>query len=190
MKTTRMLLPLICSLFCLLFFLPTAYAQTEKGTLLLGGNASMSFNSQMSNKSFGVSIYPQVGFFVANKFALGANVSLGYSSYDVNSFRSGSIGIGPFVRYYLGAGKAIPFLEARGGWNHYQSKYKEPNGTTRKDRQNSGYGGLGLGLAYFLTPTIGLESLLSYDLYRQNSYTNRALNLRIGFQIYFSRNKE
>lgn len=187
---TRMLILFTSYLFCSLFFLPAAFAQTEKGSLLLGGNVGMNFSSQPNNKHFSASVSPRVGVFVVNRLALGATVPMGYTSSGINSSRYFNIGIGPFVRYYMGAGKAVPFLEAKGGWNHSRYRYEAPIGIERKETQNYGYGGLGLGLAYFLTPSVGLESLLSYDIYRQNSFTNRNLNLNIGFQIYFSRNQE
>jgi hypothetical protein len=190
MKTTRMLFTFFYFLFCTILFLPEAYSQSEKGSILLGGNATMSFSSQSHNKYFSASVSPHVGIFIANRFALGATIPFGYSSSWVNSSRYLNIGIGPFVRYYMGGGKVVPFLQGKGGWNHSRYSYEEPSGIKRKDIQNSGYGGLGLGLAYFITPSVGLESLLSYDLYRQNSFTNRVLNLNVGFQIYFSRNKE
>lgn len=186
-----MFFTLIFCLFSTVLFLSDAFAQTGKGSMLLGGNAGINFSSERSDdKSFGMSLYPQAGFFVANSFALGASVSLGYSSYNTNSTRTNNIGLGPFVRYYLGSGKALPFLEARGGWGRYQSRYEEPGGVERKYTDHIGYGGLGIGLAYFLTPSVGLEPLLSYDIYGEDSYTRRTLNFRIGFQVYFSRKGE
>jgi hypothetical protein len=196
MKMTRMLILFTSYLFCSLFFLPAAFAQTEKGSLLLGGNAGMNFSSQPNNKHFSASVSPRVGVFVANRLALGATVPVNYSSSEINSFRYFNIGIGPFVRYYMGAGKAVPFLEARGGLNFSRYRYEEPGGIERKETQNYRYGGLGLGLAYFITPSIGLESILSYDANRSSSSnsmgsnTSGQLNLNIGFQIYFSRNQE
>ena len=183
----------ICSLFCLFILLSEAYAQTEKGNILLGGNAGMSFYSEQNENVFNASLSPRIGFFVANRFAVGASLPLGLNT--SKNYESWNIGIGPFARYYFGSGKIMPLIEAEVSLNRFRSRYRELGGNTITNTYNMRNIGVGLGLAYFLTPAIGLEGILSYDASRSrvNSFgssTRGQLNLNVGFQIYFSRNQE
>lgn len=190
MKTTP---NIFTFLFCIILFLSEAHAQTEKGTLLLGGSAGMSFDSREGPNYFNVFVSPRIGIFVANRLALGAGVPFSFTS--TGDFESSSIGIGPFMRYYFGNGKVSPFLEARGSLNRFSSQYREINGGMATNTSTTRSGGLGVGLAYFITPAISLESMLSYDATRVgnrmgSNSTRGTLNLNIGFQIYLSRRQE
>lgn len=194
MKTTRMFLPLINCLFCSLFFLPSAFAQTGKGTLLLGGNAGMSFYSEQNENVFNASLSTRIGFFVVNRFAVGASLPLSLNT--SRDYESWNIGIGPFARYYIGKGKVNPFMEVDLSWSRFRYRYREPGGSIITNTNQTRSLGLGIGLAYFITPNIGLETILSYDLTGTKmtpgrSYSSRGrLNLNVGFQVYFSRSPE
>jgi hypothetical protein len=74
----------------------SANAQTEKGTLLLGGDVS--FQTSDGNSLF--TARPNVGFFVANNFAIGGQFTL----FAGDGFTSWAVG--PFVRgYFAGSEK-------------------------------------------------------------------------------------
>jgi hypothetical protein len=98
-----------------LFVSALASAQTEKGSFMIGGNASVEFNKNDQNgdtgetKTFSISINPQAGYFVANNFSLGlslpVSISRGKSTYPgINGeaeSKTNGFGVAPFVRYYI-----------------------------------------------------------------------------------------
>lgn len=117
--------------------------------------------------------------------AIGVDVNLGLST------GSGSTdflyGIGAFGRYYVADKKveidkkARWFFEASAGFNGVNKKAGDVSTNT------NGLGlGIGPGLAYFITPNIGLEGLLKYDLTVGfgSSTTAHRVSLNVGFQIY------
>lgn len=192
MQTTRSHFVFFSCLFCSLFFLTPSYAQTGKGSMLLGGNGGIRFDSENNQKIFNAYLSPRIGLFVIDKLAIGIGLPLSINTSE--DFENSSIGISPFIRYYIGGSKLIPFLEARGGFSRVHSRYKGTWGTIVTNNTNVSNMGLGLGAAYFITPAIGLEAIFAYDTTRfgyENGSSNRgSLSLNFGFQVYFSRNRE
>jgi outer membrane protein len=139
-----------------------AAAQTEKNTLLLGGN--LSFNSTESVNSFTAT--PNIGFFVINNLAIGGEFSLftseGYTSW----------GVGPYARYYFGQNaKGKPYLGASaliGGADEVDTEV--------------GFGAHA-GYAFFLNKSIALQLGLQYN--RMNEMDN--FGIGAGFQIHFKK---
>src|SRR5687767_3997835 len=100
MQTTRLQFVFLSCLLCSLFFLTPSYAQTGKGSMLLGGNGGLRFDSENSQNIFNAYLSPRIGFFVIDKLALGISLPLSISTSD--DFENSSIGISPFIRYYIG----------------------------------------------------------------------------------------
>lgn len=139
-----------------------ANAQTEKGTVLLGGEVA--FTSIESTSMFNLA--PNVGFFVADNFAVGGQFSFftseGYTSW----------GVGPFARYYFSkntSGK--PFVGAN----------LNIGGDDNTDTQ-VGFGAKA-GYALFLNKSIALEFGVSYN----RTEGIDMIGVGAGFQIHFKR---
>lgn len=113
---------------------------------------------------------------------MGTGLPFSFSSSE--RFNAFNIGISPFARYYFNTNKVSPFVEGKVGFSHVASTYKETVGTPSKNSNQYLTGGLGVGIAYFITPTIGLEAILSYDILRLDLNNKNSLNLNAGFQIY------
>lgn len=148
---------------CLLFvFAVAANAQTEKGTLLLGGNVT--FTSIESTSSFTAA--PNIGVFVINNLAVGAEASF-FTSEGYNAWA-----VGPFARYYFGnttTGK--PFVAA--GLNIGGGKDMDTE---------TGFGAQA-GYALFLNKSVALELAANY---KRMSGVN-VYGAGVGFQIHFKK---
>lgn len=168
------------NLFGLLAFMTiglAASAQTESGNYLVGGN----FTLNTAKNDFRLALTPSVGYFIINNLAAGANVDLSYSKVGTN--KTTTFGVGPFARYYLGTLNIRPFAHANVNFTSNRSK----NVTGSETFNGTNYF-LGGGLAAFINRNVAIEGLAGY------SHTNYAhlsgsggFNLRIGFQIYLSK---
>ncbi|MCW3080744.1 hypothetical protein [Segetibacter sp.] len=163
-----------------------AKAQIQRGNVLVGGDIA-NFDVGLNRGSvFNVNISPKAAWFIRDNTAVGAYLNLGYQT----AKGQGSdflYGIGALVRQYSG-GNAVPavrhtrlFVEANVGIDGINHSASSTNTTT------NGLGlGIGPGLAYFITPNIGLEGLVMYRgiLGFGTRATSSNLNLNVGFQIY------
>lgn len=167
---------LITSIF---FFIHLpGHAQTEKGSRLLGGGGFF----RSSDGSFSTYINPDLGLFLVDNMAVGASLPLFYRNYDTGS--SISLGLTPFVRYYVGEGRTRFFALASMGYNRSWYRYKE-DVLGENHSEGYGMGTAGIGLAYFLSSQVGLEAMLSYNgrNYQEGDYDGY-FDLAFGFQIY------
>lgn len=140
------------------------YGQTEKGTLMLGGNLSF----QAGDEAVLFIVNPAVGVFLREKLAVGVNASLlsseGYTQWS----------LGPFARYYFGnSEKGKPF--GQGAVSVY--------GGDDSDLYLGG--GLTGGYAIFLNPSIALEFSASYFRISDSGL----FILGAGFQVHFRKGK-
>lgn len=157
----------------------SGYAQLEKGTLLLGGSGSFQKYKGISN----LTLNPNIGLFLANKFVLGLN-----ASYINSSSNTTLVGLGPYARgYFLSGAKGSLFASA--GFNYFNIKFSNTS------ESESGYS-IGLGYAHFLNKSVAME--LS-GVYYKNGLSNSNNTLRsptsifginIGFQIHFNKSTE
>lgn len=139
-----------------------ATAQTEKNTLLLGGN--ISFNSTESVSSFTAT--PNIGVFVINNLAVGGEFSL-YTSEGFTSW-----GVGPYARYYFGQQtKGKPYLGA-----------SALIGGAEGSDTRAGFGAHA-GYAFFLNKSIALQLGVQYS--RMEEVDN--FGIGAGFQIHFKK---
>ncbi len=190
MKRTRVILAL--GLSSLIFNTNKATAQIQKNNLMVGADiADINLGFQKNNTAFSLSLNPKVGYFIEDNMALGAMVNLGINT--STGYTSVNYGIGIFGRYYIADQKAQVlkhsrfFLEGNVGINGLNTKV-----TGQKAVTTNGLGiGFGPGFAYFITPNVGLEALLKYNLTVGigNSVTNNQLGFGIGFQIYLPTKK-
>ncbi|HLP38391.1 outer membrane beta-barrel protein [Lacibacter sp.] len=176
-------------------------AQTEKGTININGQFGSNSGGQHSNisngliKSFSIELNPNVGFFVKDNWEVGAGVLFGMtrgrmSGYYTKSI-SNSFGIQSYSKYYIGKKSVRPYvtLEAERIWLSEKTKFV--NGNTQGYTSASWNAGGGAGVAWFVTPKIGLFSQLTYnrDLERQIKYSTGTLNLNFGVQVNLGKKK-
>lgn len=163
----------------------TAWAQTEQQSVLLGGNAEMSYMKQKKDFRFAIDLNPNFGYFIVKNLMVGFQLSIGISSdnqtKDGKNRFSVASAFSPMVRYYFMKEKLRPFIHAQFG---YISITQIHDG----DIQNiDGIGGGGgVGLNYFLTKNVALECLLRYH---GTKFTGFPLSSQfvvgLGLQYYF-----
>ena len=162
-------------------FVSPVFSQTEKGSLLLGGGFGFG-QSETENASItSASISPNIGVFIADGFALGIRPFAAVAR--VNGVNNPSLGITPFVRYYINTGDKIkPFLAANLGYT--ASTVVNPFNQERDWVGGFSAGG-GPGLAIFLNRNVALELRTSYQYaqFGDNAHTSN-FGLSGGFQIH------
>lgn len=176
-----------------LFGFNKASAQIQQGNLMVGASlGDMKLGLQSGNTAFSLSINPKIGYFIQDNVAIGAEVDLGFAT--DNTGTDISYGLGAFGRYYVGDKRMVLMKHARffGEVNAgIKGVNSDPKGTVGATNTNGFNVGFGPGVAYFLTPNIGLEALLKYDLTVGfgNATTYNSFGLKVGFQIYLPSKK-
>lgn len=163
-----------------------AKAQIQRGNVLIGGDIANFQIGLTTGATSTFNIMPKAAWFIKDNTALGGYVKLGYSTAKGQGSNF-SYGIGALARQYAG-GNAAPalrhtrlFVEANFGIEGVNHSVSSTNTTT------NGIGlGVGPGLAYFITPNIGLEGLVKYDgIFGFGTNGNSSnLDFNFGFQIY------
>jgi len=173
----------ISSLFSVALFMGVAQAQIQKGNVMVGGNLANINLGLDDPKVFSVDITPKAAWFIQDNLALGGYVNFGLST-TKNAPTTTNYGVGALGRYY--AGKDVEVL------NHgrFFAEATVGIGGVNVSRGGGNTNGLNLsvgpGFAYFITPNIGLETLLKYNglVGFGSEATQSNLNLSFGFQIY------
>ncbi len=172
----------------------TVNAQIQKGNVLVGGDIA-DFKLDLGTPSqFNVNLSPKAAWFIRDNVAVGAYGVFGLSTIK-NVSTAVTYGVGAFGRYYINDknldivkhmkffGEANLGIQGVNVDNHNDNI---PNSTT------NGLGfGFGPGVAYFVTPEIGLEGLLKYNGnvgFGSNPYASN-LSLNVGLQIYLPSKK-
>lgn len=158
-----------------------AFAQTEQGNFLVGGNVQL--NTAKNNTQ--VALSPSIGYFFVENFALGANIDLAYSKLgeNPNASRITRFGIGPFVRYYVGTPGGIrPFLQGDADFSSTKSK----TGTVSSTSTGTNFF-FGPGAAIFLNRNVALEGLAGYShTANKNQKGSGGFAFKFGFQVYLT----
>jgi hypothetical protein len=152
----------------------TGFAQNGKGKWLVG--SVIDFNSRtnsttlnqanpVESKSTQVSVYPRVGYFLADRWAVG--IAPGWSYNKQNGTAETNINrtysIAPFVRYYQPVGEKLGIFGELGGIS-YTTTRADRNSTNGQMIQKSSFQNVNLGasvrpgVVYFITPKIGIET--------------------------------
>ncbi len=166
----------------------TANAQLQKGNVLIGGDLAGFDLGLNEGGTFFMSLTPKVAWFVKDNLALGGYVDLGLATAK-GSGTNVNYGVGGLGRYYFSHADVEVsrgtrfFVEANAGLQGVN---------TSGGNSTNGIGlGFGPGLAYFVTPSVALETLLKYNgiLGFGSSSTSSRLQLNLGFQIYLPGSK-
>lgn len=158
-------------------------AQIQQGNVMVGGNFANINLGLNDPKIFSVDITPKAGWFIKDNVALGGYLNFGLQTAK-GSNTTTSYGIGALGRYYTGTDVEILrhgriFGEATFGIGGVNVS----NGGGNTNGLNFSFGP---GFSYFITPSIGLETLFKYNGlggFGNQGYQSN-LNLSFGFQIY------
>ena len=177
----------IFSAYFLVIATSAAFAQTQKGNILVGADLlNFGLNFQKGNTQFQLNLNPKAAWFIDDNLALGAEVIAGLNTQKgATSF---NYGVGALARKYFGT-EATNLTRttkwfAEGNIGFYGTNL---TGTNLPKTSTNGIGiGFGPGVAYFLTQNIALEALAKYNLTvgLGNSTTNNNVGFGLGFQIY------
>ncbi|MEL7586207.1 MAG: outer membrane beta-barrel protein [Prolixibacteraceae bacterium] len=169
--------------------------QTEKGKVLFGGSSNLNFftmktesGSGGSNKSSGFNMSPYAGYFIANGLAAGAEIPIFH--YWSDNYKTTSLGVGPFLKYYVGEKKVKPYL--LGAIELRKSKNKMETDAFRSDyTYNNFIWKFGAGAGIFINENTALDLGLHYmhedfkaKTKQETAYDkgdSRDLSLTIGF---------
>lgn len=172
----------IALLLTMSVFSLASVAQTSKGTLLLGGGAGFTSESEGESSSSTLELSPSLGYFLADNLAVGAQIS--FTSFGGDS-KGSQYSIGPAIRYYafeLGSSAKI-FGEANFGFGSYDS------GEEGVDALSSTSWGIKAGPAFFLNESIALETTVGYgsSKVKDAEDASSSFGVNIGFQIHFGK---
>ena len=172
-----------------LFF--SVNAQLDKGTLLIGGDGAFGGGFSKSLNSYNVYVNPNIGIFIAPKFAIGTGVGFQSSRQSFSNSSSfisfGGANVSPFARYY--------FLKSENKFNLF-GQASIIMGTNWSKNISFPYSnrfqvspGLSAGAAYFISPQIALEARLNYTHQFSSNVIMKGGNFRgtLGFQIHLDR---
>lgn len=154
--------------------------ELPKGTKLMGGTLEFrGVMPEMGPNTLAVDLNPIVGVFVAKNLAVGPGLTFAYSNTSDIDIKSTKFGISPLVRYYLGEGNLRYFATGSLGYSWVENKMNDVS-----TNANFFNGGVGMGMAMFPAPPIGLDVSLLYLVNPRFAEDVNALMLRIGIFAY------
>jgi len=170
------------------FFANKTIAQIQRGNVLVGGDIAK-FNLDLGGGgAFQTTIDPKLAFFLKDNLALGAYIDFGLATAK-GAGTTTNYGVGALGRYYINDPKTNVLKHGR---LFFEGNVGIEGISVSSGANTTGLGiGIGPGYAYFITPNIGLETLLKYNGivgFGSQAYTS-SLNLGVGFQIYLSNRK-
>jgi hypothetical protein len=170
-------------IICLTIVTTKTNAQIQKGNILVGGDIANLNLTLGGSGAFQVTIDPKAAFFIKDNVAIGAYLDFGLATAK-GAGTDTRYGVGALGRYYVND----PTVNVLNHGRLFFEGNVGIQGISQSDGSNTtGLGlGIGPGYAYFITPNIGLETLLKYNGvvgFGSQPYSSN-LNLGIGFQIY------
>lgn len=161
-----------------------AFAQTEKGHIVLGGSTNLGFTSGKvdndaddATSNFGLDIAG--GFFLMDN--LSAGLLIGFNSTKTGDVSSSGFGIGPVVRYYLP-------MKVFGQLSYVFGSQKSDDGTFDVTYK-TGDLGIAVGYAAFLNDHVALEPSVGYHLTsltpeEGDGLSGSAFGVNVGISVY------
>ncbi|MBE9584244.1 hypothetical protein IM792_07285 [Mucilaginibacter sp. JRF] len=161
----------------------SANAQIQKGNVFVGGNFANLNLGLDDSKIFSIDVTPKAAWFIQDNIAVGGYLNFGLQTAKESSTTT-TYGIGALGRYYTG--KDVEVLRHGRIFAEGTVGIGGINVTDGGGHTNGLNFGFGPGFAYFITPNIGLETLLKYNGTTGfgNAGYQSNLNLSFGLQIY------
>ena len=201
-------------------------AQTNKGKVLIGASSniglagsgsdlmSIGFSSvkekndvngvidSETQRSTNINLIPKVGYFLADNFAVGLDLNLGFSSNSSEDsdvkFTQTIVSAGPFARYYIPGTTVLPFLEVNGAIGRINNKIDFGGNNNPEDNISNltTFGG-GAGIAAPLGEKVTLDVSVGYysttikdkeDNPNNDRTVIGTLGLKFGFTVFLGSN--
>ncbi|MTI40126.1 outer membrane beta-barrel protein [Fulvivirga lutimaris] len=186
-----------------------SFGQTEKGNMLLGGGIDLGsttyrYDNFEDQKVFSLNINPGLSYLLTDNVALGIILPISFSNQTQNGLadrKSQSLAFGPKLRYYIPFDRwaVFPEIEYTMGIGQFDTFIFDTTAgglILSNEKYSTSNLSIGAGLTYFLSQSIAVESILSYN----KSYTNydsdglsdletTSIGFGVGFQIYFQTKK-
>lgn len=161
----------------------TAMAQTDAGGWMFGAGSNLGFTSgkadnDQEDSESNLSVDVRAGYFVIDHLAVGLDI--GYGSTSAGDISSSTMGVGPYLRYFLMENKLFGEL----GYQFQSASF---------DGENLGSGsaiGIGAGYAAWLNDNVTIEPMLSYSMTSfkpegaDESVSGSSFGVMINFGIY------
>ena len=170
----------------LLLFSNICFSQITKGNWLVGGNALFYTQNGRINgsdsKGYNLNISPDIGYFLANKFAAGLTLNATYVE-NINrgaKSSSTSLGIGPFARYYFLPTENIVNIFVEGIYQY----------TTDFNGFGENYFRFSTGPVIYFNSSVGLEFTLNYAHDNTANISAKTISFGVGFQIHLEKEKD
>jgi len=200
---------ILFTLALLVTTISTSLAQTEKRRWTVGAQVGdFYYSTQNGYTSFSGSLSPSAGYFVANNLVVGTGVPLSLTTNkladpngDVRN-TSTSIGLSPYVRYYVGSHKLKPYV----GLSYAYSSTKRRADMGYQTLKSGGFTSTvspTIGAAYFINRSVAINAGLNYiwerfnngstvydvngNLIEDTTFTSKYLSLSIGFQFFLGK---
>ena len=172
-------------IFLCLFFSITTFSQIEKGKLIIGSTTGILKDLSGGNSfvfvedvKFSLTLTPNLGYMVSDKMMVGSQTSFSIENGDGSTFLT--LGLMPFIRVYLYSKNSTHlFAEQMIGAVGIHA--------TAREFELAFLGGAGMGVNYFLTDNIVLESTIRASFSQFNSNRNLDYGIRFGAQLFFNR---
>ena len=171
------------------------FSQTEKGSVLLGGNIDFTSTTTSQDGMYGghssstlFTLNPMIGIFPVNNFAiiLSTDYATGSYSYNGSSTSGHTLLIGPLLRYYIPASQSVKFFGGAG------VEFGSGDGETTTVYQ------LQAGPAFFINRNLALEFNINYqtatvkspgDIVSPATMKQSQFGIAIGFMVYLGKTK-
>ena len=160
-----------------------AQAQIQRGNVFMGGNIANLSLGLDNSKVFSFDITPKAAWFIEDNLALGGYVDLGIKTAK-GSPTTTRYGVGALGRYYTG--NDVEVLRHGRFFGEVTAGFGGINVSNGVGNTNGINLGIGPGFAYFVTPNVGLETLLKYNGIAGfgNAAYQSTLTLSLGLQVY------
>ncbi|WP_430813363.1 outer membrane beta-barrel protein [Carboxylicivirga sp. RSCT41] len=185
------------SLVILIMVTVVSFGQTEKGKVAVSGASDLNFSAlnyqfeydgEDVGEDFGVTnfnIKPTVSYFVIDNLAIG--LAFNYQFEKIDDYKENSFMFGPTVRYYIGASKVKPYVQA----DVLVGNSKADDGDEESKSNISGWD-LGAGVAIFLNDFVSIDLGLGYASLTETDDDDDKFKLKAGgvaftggFSVYF-----
>ncbi|MEI6507390.1 MAG: hypothetical protein WCO54_02840 [Bacteroidota bacterium] len=181
-----------------------SFSQISKGQFLVGGMFGYTRTSVSNYKSYEYQVNPQVGYFIANNFAVGLRTYFDYlnTNFSTSLSEYTETRDAIFLRgYFLPQTKSVNFfMDIDYSFGYAESKYSyniitysptyssQPYSSISSSRTNNI--SISGGPVFFATPNIAIELLINYTYSKNQKNDERNIfAFGVGFQLHLGKSK-